>query len=338
MSGAVNSARFAICVIGCGNYAADFAGSLSSLNGEIDLFFASRDPSRAEDYCRRFSGRDFFGSYGQAAEDDRVNALYICTPHHLHRQHCELGIQHGKHILVEKPLAHTFEEARAIVHTAANAGVTLMVAENVRYMAQFRKCAELVFDGAAGHVRLIQFQEEYPFRPGGWRSRQDYNGGGILIDGGIHKVHFMRYLAGEPDTVYAAELPRAMSGHEGEDGMAIMLRWASRTVGMINHSWTAGNPVAPAVRVAGARGNISFVSGTRCLSLERHGREEIFRFPADDRGIPAMVLEFVSSVHEQKESQTSGPEGLKDLGLVLAAYESARTGKSVSFKDYLDRI
>lgn len=331
----MNAGKFSLCVVGCGQYAADFAGSLAHLHEEVALYFASRDLSRAEEYCRRFGGIDSFGSYSQAAADDRVDALYICTPHHLHRQHCELGIQHGKHILVEKPLAHSIEDANAIVREAATAGVTMMVAENVRYMAQVRKCRKLVADGAVGTVRFIQFHEEFPFRPGGWRSREAQNGGGLLIDSGIHKVHFMRYLAGEPETVYAAELPRAMSGQEGEDGTVVLLRWPDGATGMLNHSWTAGSPRPPAVRITGTQGNISFTVGSGQLALERNGREELFRFPPDQRGIPAMVRDFVASVRGQREGETSGVEGLKDLALVLAAYESARNGDVVRFEDFL---
>ena len=334
----MNATRFALCVVGCGQYAADFAGSLAQLNDEIDLFFASRDPSRAEEYCRRFGGQDCFGSYRQAAEDSRVDALYICTPHHLHRQHCELGIAHGKHVLVEKPLAHSLEDARHIVRAASNSGVTLIVAENVRYMAQVRKCRELALNRAVGSLRFLQFQEEYPFQPGGWRSRQADNGGGVFIDGGIHKVHFMRYIAGEPESVYAAELPRAISGQEGEDGMAVMLRWSSGAAGIIVHSWTAGSPMPPPVRIAGTQGNISFTVGSGQLALERNGREELFGFPPDNRGIPNMVRDFVASAMDRKEGETSGPEGLKDLALVMAAYESARSGEVVRFQDILSRL
>ena len=327
--------RFSLCIIGCGQYAADFAGSLAQLADELDLYFASRDPSRAQEYCRRFGGQGYFGSYRQAAEDHRVDALYVCTPHHLHRQHCELGFRHGKHVLVEKPLAHSLDDASAIVRLATNSGVTLMVAENVRYMAQVRKCRELVSDGAIGGLRFVQFQEEFPFQPGGWRSREADNGGGLLIDGGIHKVHFMRYLAGEPETVFAAQLPRAMSGQEGEDGMAVILRWPTGAVGMLNHSWTAGGPRSPTVRVTGSQGNISFVVGSGQLAMERHGKEEAFGFPPDHRGIPTMMREFIASVREHREGETSGSEGLKDLALVLAAYESALSGEVVRFKDFL---
>ena len=239
-------------------------------------------------------------------------------------------MRHGKHVLVEKPLAPSLEDASAVIRTAADSGLNLMVAENVRYLAQVRKCADLVFDGMVGDARFIQFQEEYAFLPGGWRSREAKNGGGLLIDGGIHKVHFMRYIAGEPESVYAAELPRSMSGQEGEDGVAVMFRWPTGAVGMINHSWTAGEPVLPVVRVAGTKGNISFVAGSGLLTLERGGNVEVFRFPPDHRGIPAMVREFVASCREQREPETSGPEGLKDLALVLAAYQSAHSGRVVA--------
>ncbi len=331
----MNLAKFSLCVVGCGQYAADFAGSLAPLRQELDLFFASRDPSRAEEYRRRFGGIDSFSSYRRAAEDARIDALYICTPHHLHRQHCELGIRQGKHILVEKPLAQSLEDGSAIVSSAASSGVTLMVAENVRYMAQVRKCRELVSDGAVGHLRLIQFQEEYPFQPGGWRSMKANNGGGVLIDGGIHKVHFMRYLAGEPESVYAAELPKAMEGQEGEDGMTVLLRWSNGAAGMINHSWTAGSPKPPEVRITGTRGNISFTVGSGQLAFERNGREEIIRFSPDRRGIPAMVRDFVASVRENRKGETSGSEGLRDLALVVAAYESARRGDVIKLEDFL---
>ncbi len=334
----VNAAKFSLCVVGCGQYAADFAGSLAEAQVEIDLFFASRDFPRAAEYCRRFGGQGFFGSYRQAAEDGRIDALYVCTPHHLHREHCELGIRNGKHILVEKPLAQSLQDAGAIVRAGRNSNITLMVAENVRYLAQVRKCRELVAGGTLGALRFVQFQEEYPFQAGVWRSREADNGGGLLVDGGIHKVHFMRCLAGEPESVFAAGLPRAMAGQEGEDGMAVMLQWPTGAAGMIYHSWTPGKPSPPSVRIAGSLGNLSFVVGSGQLALEQNGQEEIFRFPLDHRGIPAMVSEFVACVREQRESPTSGDEGLKDLALVMAAYESARNRTAVTFGDYLNGL
>ena len=326
----MSARKLSICVIGCGRYAADFCRSLQGSASEVDLFFASRDVDRAGEYCRRFSGKGYFGSYSDAARDSSVNALYICTPHYLHREHSELGARFGKHLLVEKPLAQSPDDAAAIEQAARAAGVTLMVAENLRYFAQIRKCHELVSAGAVGSVRLVQFQEEYRFHPDGWRTHRAENGGGVFIDGGIHKVHFMRYLMGEPDKVFAAQLPKGMTGQEGEDGMAVTLVWESGAVGFINHSWTAGQPKPPSVEVSGTGGKIAFEIGSGSLTLEQGSRVQTWQFPPGKRGIPDMVREFTNSIFEGRTPETSGEEGWRDVNLVFSAYESARSGGPVS--------
>ena len=110
------------------------------MRDDLDLFFASRDGARARAYAARFQGCGAFGSYAAAAADPRVEAMYLCTPHHLHQAHVALAAQAGKHILVEKPLARTLAEGRAMIAAAQRAGVTLMVAENARFMAAVRQC------------------------------------------------------------------------------------------------------------------------------------------------------------------------------------------------------
>ena len=328
----MNAQNFSLCVIGCGRFAADFCESLRESGEPVDLYFASRDAGRARDYCQRFEGQDSFGSYSDAAGDSRIDALYVCTPHHLHREHSELGLRHGKHLLVEKPLAQNIEDSAAIVQAAKAAGVTLMVAENARYSSQIRECRRLVAEGAVGAVRLVQFQQEFPAAPDTWRTLASSNGGGVFIDGGIHKVHFMRYLLGEPDTVFAAQLPKAMDRHEGEDGMAVTMVWTSGAVGVINHSWTAGQPRPSAVEVAGVRGRISFRSGSGTLTLDQEGTVQTLPVPPDYRGVPGMVREFRDSILEGRAPEVSGEEGLRDVELVFAAYESARTGVAVTPK------
>jgi predicted dehydrogenase len=99
-----------------------------------------------------------------------------------------LAAQAGTHILVEKPIARTLAEARAMLAVAQEAGVTLMVAENYRFMAAVRQCKALVNGGAVGTLRMVQLQEEAPFRPTGWRNRRALNGGGVFIDDGVSQA------------------------------------------------------------------------------------------------------------------------------------------------------
>ena len=91
---------FALCIVGCGAFAQTFAQGIESLRNDIDLFFASRDVQRARAYAALFQGSGAFGSYEAAAADPRVEAMYLCTPHHLHQAHAALAARAGKHILV----------------------------------------------------------------------------------------------------------------------------------------------------------------------------------------------------------------------------------------------
>jgi predicted dehydrogenase len=300
------------------------------LRGEIDLYFASRDLSRAQEYAARFNGIDALGSYESAAADSRVDAVYICTPHHLHLEHAALAARLGKHILVEKPIAGTLEDARAIVAEAKKAGVNLMVAENYRFLSAVLKAKELVEAGRLGQLRLIQVQEQYPFEPSGWRNQAELNGGGVFIDGGIHKASVLAYLAGRPQQVFAMAVDPGRQGLEAEDGIVLMTLSAAGVVGIINHSWSAG-PVTerPWVSLSGTKATIYFELGRPWLKIIDGTSEEVIELADDYRGLVPMVREFHQSILGARDPSMTGAEAIEDLSFVLKAYESMRLGVPV---------
>jgi predicted dehydrogenase len=322
--------KLGLCVLGCGSFARIFAESLSDARNQIELYFASRDYARAQAYSAEFAGAGAFGSYRDAVSDPRVEAVYICTPHDLHLEHARLAAAAKKHILVEKPLARTLQEGRAIIAAAADAGVTLMVAENYRFLAPVQEAKRIIDSGSLGQVRLIQLHEEHPFEPGSWRNDRDRNGGGVFIDGGIHKTSVLTYLTGRPTQVYAVQVLPATPGLEAEDGMVVTTRSADGVVGIVNHTWNISKPVQrPRVSVTGTLGNLNFELGRSWLNIEHGDTRETRRFGDDHRGIMAMVLEFRRSILENSEPAITGEEGLNDLDLVLRVYESAESGLPV---------
>ena len=315
--------KLSLCVVGCGNFAKTFAQAICSLGAEIDLYFASRDLGRAEAYAQAYHGSGAFGSYESAASDPRIEAMYICTPHHLHREHALMAARAGKHILVEKPIARTLEEAHDMVTHARRAGVTFMVAENYRFMSAVRSARELIDSGALGTLRLVQQQEEAAMVPVQWRTKSHLNGGGVFIDGGIHKVDILVYLAGMPQQIFAASLPRGPNAAEAEDGVMMMTRSADGVVGVINHSWTAARRPGPSwVSISGLKGRIYFEVGAPWLKLDDGGEERTLRFDGDQNGLVPMVREFRDSIVQAREPLTSGAVGIDDLSVVLKAYES----------------
>ncbi len=324
--------KFGLCVIGCGAFARTFACAVRDGLNDIDLYFASRDPRRAAAFAAEFGGVDSFGSYERAVADDRVSGVYVCTPHHLHLEHAILAAAAGKPILLEKPLARTTPEARAIVDAAASAGTTLMVAENYRFMPPALAAREMVERGELGALRLIQLQEEFPFQPTDWRNDSDMNGGGVMIDGGIHKASLLSFLAGNPSEVYAAEVPSAQPGLAAEDGVFAMLRFPDGLVGVINHSWSAGpyNGL-PWATVSGSRASIAFELGGNWIDIIGPAGRRRQTLSDDHAGLAGMVQEFHQCVREGRPPSMTGEEGLRDVALVEACYNSMRSGLSVGF-------
>ena len=323
--------KLGLCILGCGEFAGTFAQEIAQLGDDIDLYFASRDAAKAAAYSRRYHGGGSFGSYQDAAADPRVEALYLCTPHYLHREHVALSAQAGKHVLVEKPIARTVTEAEQIIQEARQAGVHLMVAENYRFMAVVRQAKELIESGAIGHLRLIQLQEEGPFRPTGWRNSRDLNGGGVFIDGGIHKVDLLTFLAGRPQTIYATAPRRADPSLDAEDALVVVTTSETGVVGMINHSSANTRDPAPQwVSVLGAEGRLYFELGQSWLRLHDGLSERTLACPGDPHGLATMVREFRDSIREGRQPEMSGQEGLEDLKVVVKAYQSMESGVAVT--------
>ena len=322
-----------LCIVGCGGYAKQVLDEVHDMRDEVTLYFASRDEARAKQFCDTYGGAGFFGSYEQAAEDPRVEAMYLLTPHHLHLDGARLAASHSKHILVEKPIARTLPEATDVIKAAREAGVVLMVAENYRFCHTIDKCKELIAEGRIGDIRLVQVQREGHGADGGWRSSTELRGGGVFIDGGIHDVDAMLNIGGFPERVYAVVPPRVAAHGEGEDGIVITAHLPGGAIGLIHYS--RGTPIGEArdfLHVTGTAGEVRFRSFGSEVVLETPTERRTFRLPEARMGVRGMIKEFVSSVRERREPEMSGLEGLKDLAVVLAAYESAASGEPVSLK------
>ena len=326
----------ALCVVGCGHFAKTFVKEVRAFPGlgsadQMQLFFASQDRKRARAYCKMFDGEDSFGSYEEAAADPRVQAMYFCTPHHLHMEHALMAARFSKHVLVEKPIARTMEEGQRMVTAARDEGVKLMVAENYRYIPPVQKSGELIRQGAIGTLRFIQIQEESNFVFTGWRVSREMMGGGVLIDGGIHSVDMLVELGGMPEEVFASRLPPKFKHLEGEDGIVLVARLGSGATGLINHSWGIDNRSWKLwVSISGTKGRIYFQPKKPTMTLETDQGKKTFRFPEDSRGIGNMVTDFRDSILQNRPPRASGEEGLRDLQVVLAAYESAANKSSLA--------
>ena len=249
--------------------------------------------------------------------------MYFFTPHDLHLNNTRLAARHGKHVLMEKPIARTVPEAKELIEVAQDAGVKLMVAENFRFLPLVDKTKELVAKGAIGELRVVQAQHEgYDAGSVGWRTSIARNGGGRLIDGGVHYIDIMLNLAGFPESLYAViEEPKVLPGHEGEDGVLITARLPNGVTDLVHYS--GGTSVSEPfdwVRVTGTRGVISFAPDDREMTLETRDGQRTLRVEPARRGVRGMVREFRDCIAEDREPIMSGAEATNDVAVALAAY------------------
>jgi predicted dehydrogenase len=322
------SGPLGLCLLGCGRFATFHARAAGRLGGAVRLAFASRELARAEGYRRRFSGFAAFGSYEAAAADPRVDALIICTPHHLHEAHARLAASHGKAILLEKPIARTLAEADAILAAARAAGVVLMVGENAHFVPGFAAARAYLRTGAIGQIRQVTMSARGCRRHAGWRSRREEMGGGLLIDGGIHYLHLLRDWIGPVDEVMAMTPPGAVAEAEGEDTVFMLLRFRSGAVGTLANSIAApGLPRWQWTWVTGAEGSLGVDHRGRSLWLRGRSGARLRVFVRDRRGLVAQLTEFVAAVREGRPPALPPESARADLELVLAAYHSLETGR-----------
>ena len=331
--------KLSLCIVGCGRYADVVLNEIHEMTDDFDFYFASRDLQKAREYCERFGGIDYFGTYEEALSDSRVEAAYFFTPHHVHLENTELAAQHGKHILMEKPIARTVEESQALVKTAQDAGVQLMVAENYRFLHTTRRAKSMIETGTLGSIgdlRLIDIKVE-AFRPPPtpWRLDASLTGGGSFIDAGIHYIDLIVHLGGMPTQIYAAAPTKVHPSSQGEDGLVLLANLPNDAVAVFNFSRaTSRNVQNDYVGITGTKGYIEFEPYGREIAFENTLVKRNVRLPEAHRGAREMVREFRDCVQQQRPPLMTGDEAIKDLAVVLAAYRSAAESRHVPLSEF----
>ena len=290
----------------------------------IELYFASRSAEKARSFSERYGGAGSFGDYESAAADPAVDAMYFLTPHHLHLEGARLAAGHGKHVLMEKPIGRHPAEARELIEVVRRAGLTLMVAENFRFVPTVLRAKELIAGGAIGDVRLVQVQRELDVFSGAFFASEE-NFAEDQWRNDPEKVN----LGGLPEKVYAvvpvAESERARR-HQ-EDGMVLTATMPDGTLGLIQFSFAS--PITgyrDNVWVTGSAGMLSFPTFGDSLTLDTPQGTEVIDTGEHRKGMVGIFEEFRDAVAERREPLMSGEEALRDLNVVMAAYESVRTG------------
>jgi predicted dehydrogenase len=274
-------------------------------------------------------------------EREDLDALIVATPPHLHAPISIAGMRKGKHVLCEKPLARTIREAEAMVATARETGRVLKCGFNHRHHAAIKQARRWFDDGRIGDPVFIRARYGIGGRPGyelEWRANPEVVSGGQLMEQGIHVVDLARWFLGEFSQVTAFVETNFWNIKPLEDNAFALYRAAIGTAASIHSSLTQWKNLF-SFELSGRDGYITVEGlgggyGTEKVALGKRDftapfSEEVVEFRGEDRSWHDEWQEFVSAINEGREPLGSAADGLEAMRLVFAAYESAKTGRSV---------
>ena len=308
---------------------------------------ASPTAGNAEKFARMHDIPHHVTEYRDLLAMTEIDMVVIGIPNDLHCEVVVAAAQAGKHIVIEKPLCLNLAEADAMIEAARQAEVKLMYAEELCFAPKYVRLKQLLDSGALGEPTLIKQSEKHdgPHAPHFWDVSR--SGGGVAMDMGCHAIEFFRWMLGRPPikSVYA-QMNTYVHGDKtiGEDNALIILEFENGVVGLAEESWTKLGGMDDRAEVHGSQGVAyadllhgnsieTYSRGGYDYAVEKAGSTQGWSFTIYEEsynyGFHQEMEHFVDCVQHDRQPAVSGDDGRVVLEVLLAAYESARTGCKV---------
>lgn len=290
----------------------------------------------ARGFARAFDAAKAYDSVEALLADPEIDAVYIATPVYLHAEQTIAAAQAGKHVLAEKPMAMSTAECHAMIEACQQQKVQLMVCYYQRFNARHQKAQELVRQGAIGQVTMAQARQAflYPPEPDNWRQDPARGGGGAIMDVGVHCIDTLRFILGEVEAVTALVDTLAYD-YAVDDTATLLLRFQNGAQGVASVAFTVPEVQVDTLNLLELCGSGGRIWTSPLHSKDSHGLLRLLtpegeqHFTFEQSTHVALIEAFGRCIEDGEPVPVSGVEGLRGMAVVEAAYESARTGRTV---------
>lgn len=316
-------------ILGCGNIALTVAGAIRSVPGCELSAVASRSAERAAAFARQAGAASAFGDYRKMLESRSVDVVYVATPPARHAEDCLRCLEHGKHVLCEKPLVMNAAQARNVVDRARECGRFLMEAMWTRFLPAVAHAEKLLRDGRIGTPQLLlaggAFQPAVD--PGYYLFRSDL-GGGVMRDAGVYLVHAAHWFLGKPVEVRSI-CQTGPLGVDEQDGA--LLGFADGALALLHVSLRTVQ--RPGLELLGSEGRLHLlppVFNPAGVELVPHdSARQSWQFPSDARGYRHQIIAVADCIRRDCGESPLMPLQLsidvaESIDRILGASEPAR--------------
>jgi len=308
---------------------------------------ASPTPGNAEKLAKKYNIPRVFTDYKQLLAEKDIEMVTIAAPNYLHAQMTVDIVGAGKHVVCEKPLCMTLEEADLMIDTCKRKGVLLMYAEELFFTPKYVKAKEMADEGAFGKIYLVKQTEKHfgPHAPWFWDVER--SGGGVFMDMGCHGIAFCYWFLDRPKikSVYC-QMGTHVHGDKtkGEDDLICIIEFENGAIGVIEDSWARRGGMEDRIEVYG-EGGVTYADlhmGNALPTYSEYGYgyavekapstkgwtypvfEELWNY-----GFPQEMHHFARCVRGKEEPKSTGEDGRVVQEVLCAGYKSAAEGQKI---------
>ena len=304
-------------------------------NGSVELVACySRTPGSRKAFAEEF-GCMPCETYREMVERDDLEAVIITSPNHDHLDHAYQAASRGKHVFVDKPIANSVAEAREMISVCEQAQVKLCVGHNSRFFGSYSKIRELIKAGRIGQPVSVECHcgasNAFDLKPGDWRRSEGTCPSLALIQMAIHPVDIMRTILGDVVSV-SAHFENVMVEMPNPDLNALILEFESGATAVLVTTYIHNDYYMVWHGSEGVLRYMYWPDDGRIERLDSEGHVEEADHWIEFEKVDSLGFElqdFQHAVREQCEPIVTGEEGLKSLLPVVAAVESAKSGRRV---------
>ncbi len=327
-------------LVGASTIAAEhMIGAIRAQPGHDVVAVASSSPDRGREFAQRHGIPAACTTVDALLADPLVDVVYISTTNELHRDQVLAAARAGKHVLCEKPLALTVEDAQAMAAACRAAGVLMATNHHLRNAATHRRIRDLVREGAIGRPLFARvFHAVYlPPHLQGWRLDKPEAGGGVILDIAVHDVDTLRFLLdSEPVEAVGMTQNAAMARPGLEDGAMSILRFANGVLAQLHDAFTVKH-AATGLEIHGDAGSIV----ARDVMTQRPVGQVLLRTADGERDVEIAheslyvrgVAAFCAAMRGEGVPAASAEDGIRSLNAALAIARACRLGAAVQITD-----
>jgi len=343
-------------IVGCGMISAVQAEALSRIPGARIVGFCDEIKAAASARAERFGGR-VFTRVQDLASDPEVDAVSICTPSGLHMEAAITAAEAKKHVMVEKPIEVTLERANAIVAACRTHGVKLGAIFPRRFLDSSQLLKYAISRGRFGSTVLASayikwYRDQAYYESSQWRGTFKYDGGGALMNQGVHGIDLLQWLMGGVAEVSAFSATRAHTGIEVEDVAVAALTFRSGALGVIEGTTGAWPGEKLTIEISGDAGTVVLEDDAirQWQFKEEDPEDEAIRRrfapranatsggatdakAIDSEGHRLQFEDFVQAIRDDRRPRIEGSEARAAVAIVTAIYRSARERRAIAIED-----